>query len=349
MNRMPVELAVVGLGGWGKNVVRSFASAKQARLAYICDSNPQLLEKQGQMFPGAQPVNDFRRVLDDPHVNAVAIVTPAPCHFEMAKSALLAGKHVYVEKPLTLTVDDAEELVATADLMERKLMVGHLLMYHPAVNWMKQQIDAGELGQVYYMYCQRLNLGVVRPNENAFWSLAPHDISIILHLFQMEPEKVTASGSCLLQDGIDDVVFANLSFPDGRIAQIHVSWLDPHKERKMVVVGSQKMLVFDDMHPTEKIRLFDKGAQLPNDTNAPTQAISVRHGDIHIPHIPDKQPLDIETQHFVDCIIQNRTPLSDGRDGLRVVRVLEKVEQQLREVTIRQFPIQNYQHLRKVA
>ncbi|MDA1211389.1 MAG: Gfo/Idh/MocA family oxidoreductase [Planctomycetota bacterium] len=349
MNRMPVELAVVGLGGWGKNVVRSFAGAKQARLAYICDSNPQLLDKQRQFYPGAQPVSDFRRILDDESVNAVAIVTPAPFHYEMAKAALLAGKHVYVEKPLTLTVEDAEELVATADLVDKKLMVGHLLMYHPAVTWMKEQIDAGELGQVYYMYCQRLNLGVVRPNENAFWSLAPHDISIILHLFGAEPEKITASGSCFLQDGIDDVVFANLTFPDGRIAQIHVSWLDPHKERKMTVVGSQKMLVFDDMHPTEKLRLFDKGAQFPGDSNSPAQVISVRHGDIHIPHVPDKQPLDLETQHFVDCIIENRTPLSDGHDGLRVVRVLEQVEHQLREVTIRHFPIHQFQHLRKVA
>jgi len=234
-----------------------------------------------------------------------------------------------VEKPLTLTVEHAEDLVALAAKHDRKLMVGHLLEYHPAVDFMKRQIDEGELGDVYYMYCQRLNLGVVRQNENAFWSLAPHDISIILYLFGAEPDCVTASGSCFLQKGIEDVVFANLHFPDGRMAQIHVSWLDPHKERKMVVVGSKKMLVFNDMDPSEKIRIFDKGASMQMAGGNGLPSVNVRHGDIHIPHIGGQQPLDLEAQHFVDCVLGNVTPRSDGQDGLRVVRILEQVEQQL--------------------
>lgn len=324
-----VELAVVGLGHWGKNVVRSFSGASYSNLAYVCDRSANLVERYHSLYPQAAATTDYRVILDDARVDAVALATPAPSHYELAKAALLAGKHVFVEKPIALTVDHAEELVELAARQARKLMVGHLLEYHPAVAVMKDQVVSGELGDVYYTYCTRLNLGVVRQNENAFWSLAAHDISVILYLFGEEPDRVTANGACFLQDGIEDVVFANLHFPDGRIAQIHVSWLDPHKERKMVLVGSKKMLVFDDMHPSEKIRVFDKGASLEFSAVTELQTISVRHGDIHVPHISTHPPLDAETQHFVDSIRYDTTPRSDGRDGLRVVRVLEQVERQL--------------------
>jgi len=324
-----IELAVVGLGYWGQNVLRSFAGASHCHLAYLCDTNARLLEQHHSLHPQATATRDYRAVLRDPRVDAVALVTPAPYHYEMAMSALSAGKHVYVEKPITLTGRHAEDLIDTAERRGLKLMVGHLLEYHPAVALMKDQIESGRLGEIYYVYCQRLNLGVVRQNENAFWSLAAHDISVILYLFDEEPDRVTASGACFLQRGIEDVVFASLHFPDGRIAQIHVSWLDPHKERKMVVVGSKKMLVFDDMHPSEKIRVFDKGASLTLSGTSEIQTIGVRHGDIHIPHIVNQPPLDLETQHFIDCIRHDATPRSDGRDGLRVVRVLEQVEREL--------------------
>ncbi|NQT14867.1 MAG: Gfo/Idh/MocA family oxidoreductase [Planctomycetes bacterium] len=324
-----VELAVVGLGQWGKNVVRSFSGTSHSNLAYVCDRRPHLLERFRSLYPQAAATADYQMILDDPRVDAVALATPAPSHYELARSALLADKHVFVEKPITLTVEHAEELVEIADRLGRKLMVGHLLEYHPAVAVMKDQVVRGELGEVYYTYCTRLNLGVVRQNENAFWSLAAHDISVILYLFGEEPDRITASGACFLQEGIEDIVFANLHFPDGRIAQIHVSWLDPHKERKMVIVGSKKMLVFDDMHPSEKIRLFNKGASLEFSAATELQTICVRHGDIHIPHIGSQPPLDAETQHFVDSIRNDTTPRSDGRDGLRVVRVLEQVERQL--------------------
>ena len=329
MSDSPIELAVVGLGHWGKNVVRSFSVASGCNLAYVCDSSARTLKRYQALYPEATATEEYAAVLEDPKVDAVALVTPAPSHYEMAMSALRAGKHVYVEKPLTLTVEHAEKLVETAAREDRKLMVGHLLEYHPAVALMKDQIERGHLGQLYYVYCQRLNLGVVRQNENAFWSLAAHDISVILYLFGEEPDHVTASGACFLQEGIEDVVFANFHFPDGRIAQIHVSWLDPHKERKMVVVGAEKMLVFDDMHPSEKVRIFDKGASLNFSAAAELQTISVRHGDIHVPHISNQPPLDVETQHFVDSIVHDTTPRSDGEDGLRVVRVLEQVEREL--------------------
>ncbi len=324
-----VHLAVVGLGHWGKNVLASFARASHCDLAYLCDTDAPRLARYRTLHPHAETTSDYQAVLRDPAVDAVALVTPAPCHYEMAKSALLAGKHVYVEKPITLGSWQAEDLVETAERQGVKLMVGHLLEYHPAVAMMKEQVDSGELGEIYYLYSQRVNLGVVRQNENAFWSLAAHDISVILYLFGAEPDDVSASGACFLQGGIEDVVFANLHFPDGRIAQIHVSWLDPHKERRMVVVGSKKMLVFDDMHPSEKIRIFDKGASFLSQGPSELQAISIRHGDILVPHVSGGAPLDVETQHFIDCVRTGATPRSDGVDGLRVVRILEEVESQL--------------------
>ena len=334
-----VRLAVVGLGHWGKNVLRSFAATSGCDVRAICDDNPQLLARYAAQYPAAKATDRFESLLDDSAIDAVAIVTPAPLHHEMAVRALSAGKHVFVEKPAALLVDHAQEMAELAERMDRKLMVGHLLEYHPAVAAMKEQIDGRYLGDVHYMYSQRLNLGIVRQSENAFWSLAPHDISVILYLFGSEPNEVSASGASFLQNGIEDVVFANLHFPDGRIAQIHVSWLDPHKERKMVVVGSEKMLVFDDMHPSEKIRIFDKGANVGSDADSPLHSITVRHGDIHVPHIDGRPPLDIETAHFVDCVLNDRRPRSDGRDGLRVVRVLEQVERSLHRPRIIQVAV----------
>jgi predicted dehydrogenase len=331
MERERVRLGAVGLGGWGKNLVRSFGAAKRCELAYLCDRHAPTLQTHHRRFPQAAPTDRFEDLLEDPALDAVALATPAPLHHAMAKAALEAGKHVYVEKPMTLTVPDAEDLVETAERTGRTLMVGHLLEYHPAIERIKGLIDAGALGDVYYMYSQRVNLGVVRKDENAFWSLAPHDVSVALYLFGQEPDEIVASGQCYLQPGIEDVVFAQLHFPDGRMAQIHVSWLDPHKERKMIVVGSKQMAVFDDMAPTEKVRIFDKGATVQMDAVGMTQAIQVRHGDIHIPHIPAHEPLNLETQHFIDCLLNGETPRSDSQDGLRVVRVLDRVHQILKQ------------------
>ena len=325
-----VGLGVVGLGGWGKSVVRAYSQTSGSKLASICDADPRTLASQSRHYPDAVVASQYSQVLDNPSVDAVVLATPAPMHYEMAKSALRAGKHVYVEKPMTLRVDHAEELIELAERQQRKLMVGHLLEYHPAVELMKREVDAGNLGRVYYMYSQRLNLGVVRQHENAFWSLAPHDISVILYLFGAEPTRIEANGRDFLQRGVDDVVFATLHFPDGRLANIHVSWLDPHKKRSMVVVGSEKMLVFDDMDASEKIRIYDKSAAIPAEGAPALGAITVRHGDILIPRVDAREPLTLEAQHFVDCIRFDRTPRSDGHDGLRVVRILEEVERQLR-------------------
>jgi predicted dehydrogenase len=339
-----VGLAVVGLGNWGKNVARGFAAAPRCRLVRLCDTDPAALARQRALHPEATAGTCFEEVLRDRTVDAVALATPTPTHYQMARRALLVGKHVFVENPLAMLASEAEELAELARWRGRKLMAGHLLQYHPAVELMKQYVDRGELGTIHYMYCQRLNLGVVRQSENAFWSLAPHDISVILHLFDDEPDRITATGACFLQPGIEDVVFANLHFADGRIAQIHVSWLDPHKTRNMVLVGSKKMLVFDDMHPTEKIRVFNQGAKGVETGDVPPGPITVRHGDIRAPHVSCRPPLEIEAQHFVDCILEDRQPRTDGHAGLRVVRVLEEVDRQLHQTEVRhgRLPVERF-------
>ena len=317
-----IGVAVVGAGNWGKNLVRNFASLPHAELKYICDLREQVRAAMGRSYPQVKVVAETDQALSDPQVEAVVVAVDAPAHYAVAKSCLQAGKHTYVEKPLALSAAEAGELVDLARRHNRILMVGHLLEYHPAVGYMKDAIRGGALGDPLYLYFQRVNLGIVRQTENAWWSLAPHDISVACYLFDAEPVSVSASGQAYLQKAIEDVVFANLKFADGRMAHIHVSWLDPHKIRKVTLVGSQKMIVFDDMAAGEKIRVYDKGAEVRSvDTYA--EAITLRTGDILMPKIPATEPLRLECEHFIDCIEHDRTPRSDGADGLRVVKVLE--------------------------
>ena len=230
---------------------------------------------------------------------------------------------------MAVTAADAEDLVRTAAACDRQLMVGHLLEYHPAVRKVKELLDAGELGRILYVYSNRLNLGKVRPDENALWSLGPHDISVINFLTGEEPEEVSARGECYLQQGVEDVVFGYIRYPSGMIGHLHVSWLDPHKTRKITVVGSDKMAVFDDMDADRKVTVYDKSAVVPR-YQSYGEYVTLRFGDIHIPHLANDEPLRLEVEHFIDCVRHDRTPLSDGRDGLNVVRVLEAMERSLR-------------------
>ena len=317
-----VGVSVVGAGNWGKNLVRNLAGLHDVNLKYVCDLDEGVRETMAALYPHATVTDDFQQALDDDDVDAAVIAVDVPRHFELAKRALEAGKHTYVEKPLTLASAESKELVDLADAGGLKLMVGHLLVYHPAVNYMKDMIAGGEVGDPLYLYFHRVNLGIVRQNENAWWSLAPHDISVACYLFDADPVSVSASGHAYLQPGIEDVVFANLKFADGRMAHIHVSWLDPHKIRKVTLVGSQKMVVFDDMEAAEKIRVYDKGAEVRS-VDSYVEAITLRTGNILIPKIPGGEPLRTECEHFIDCIINDATPRSDGANGLRVVKVLE--------------------------
>ncbi|HPD14116.1 MAG TPA: Gfo/Idh/MocA family oxidoreductase [Planctomycetota bacterium] len=319
-----VGVAVIGAGNWGKNLVRNFAALPGAELRYVCDTNEKARLAMAQAYPKARAVTELAGPLHDPAVDAVVVAVDAPAHYAVAKAALEAGKHVYVEKPLTLAAAQAQELTDLAASRGRKLMVGHLLEYHPAVNYMKDLIARGTVGKTLYLYFQRVNLGIVRSTENAWWSLAPHDISVACYLFDATPASVSATGHAYLQEGIEDVVFANLKFADGRMAHIHVSWLDPHKIRKVTLVGSQKMVVFDDMDASEKIRIYDKGADVQRKSvESYIEAITLRTGDILIPQVPGGEPLQLECQHFIQCIVKDTKPRSDGADGVRVVRVLE--------------------------
>lgn len=325
-----VGIAVVGAGHWGKNLVRNFAALPGADLKYICDSDEAVCKTMAGMYPGTKVTGEMGDVLADEDVDAVVVAVDVPRHYETAKACLQTGKHTYVEKPLALSGEEAKQLVDLAAENGIRLMVGHLLEYHPAVNYMKEMISKGAVGESLYLYFQRVNLGIVRKAESAWWSLAPHDISVACYLFDAEPVSVSASGHAYLQEGIEDVVFANLKFADGKMAHIHVSWLDPHKIRKVTLVGSQKMIVFDDMEAAEKIRVYDKGAYVRKSVESYAEAITLRMGDILIPKIPSDEPLRLECQHFVDCVIKDLRPRSDGADGLRSVRVLEAGSESLK-------------------
>lgn len=319
-----IGIAVIGAGGWGKNHVRNYAVIPDADLRYICDYDDQARKAMAAAYPSVSVVPAVDGVLEDATVSAVVVATHAPSHFEVAEAALRANKDVFVEKPLCLSGAQAASLCRLAEGNGRILMVGHLLLYHPAVEQLKGLIDNGDLGDVLYIYAQRVNLGVVRQDENAWWSLAPHDISVANYLLGASPKAVSATGSCYLQAkrGVEDVVFATLHYPDGRMAHIHVSWLDPHKIRKLTVVGNRKMAVFDDTSADQKLAVFDKGVEPPA-TLSYEEGVRIRTGDIRIPALKMAEPLRRECMAFLDAVRTRKAPVADGWSGLDVVRTLE--------------------------
>ena len=324
-----VRVAVVGAGAWGINHVRAMSRTAGAELVLVCDASSQARDRARAIAPRARLGADLAEALAAADVDAVVLATPAKHHAAQARMALNAGKHVLVEKPLALDAADAHAVVTAAETHKRTLMVGHLMLFHPAVERLKAMIDNGELGRVFYIYALRVNLGRVRQDENALWSLAPHDVSMIEYLLADAPVSVSARGGVYLQNRIADVVFINLRFASGVTAQIQVSWLDPRKERRLIIVGSQKMVEFDDVHPVEKIRIYDKGVDRPPSFTEYAQFLSIRNGDIHIPQIPMVEPLERECRHFIDCVAQGKRPLTDGHTALRVVRVLEAAQKSL--------------------
>ena len=331
-----IKTAIIGTGAWGKNLFRNFLTMNESELLTCCDLDGDRCSGLLAGIPEVASTTDPEDIFTDPNIDAVVIATPAPTHFELAKRAMEAGKDVFVEKPMTLALEDAEELVRISDKLERVLMVGHLLEYHPGVLKMKELLDSGELGDPYYLYSERVNLGKIRKDENALWSFAPHDISIILYLLDEEPIEVAARGAAYIQSGIEDVVFLWMRFSNDRLAQIHVSWLDPHKVRRTTLVGSKKMVVFDDMQPGEKIRVYNKVVNGNGNGNGRNgkfvgfdEALSLRFGEVTIPALPTAEPLRLECQHFVQCVETRTKPRSDARDGLRVVRVLDAAQRSL--------------------
>jgi len=317
-------VAQVGLGYWGPNLARNFAEL--ARLVWLCDQDEERLARSAARFGPERTTARYDDLLDDPEVEAVVISTPVPTHHELARRALEAGKHVFVEKPMALSAADAEELVALAEERDRVLLPGHLLLYHPGVQKLKELVDTGELGSVLYVYGNRQNLGQIRQDENALGSLGAHDLSVILHLVGEEPVEVWARGESFLKPGVEDVVFCYLRFPSGKVAHMHLSWLDPHKMRKMTVVGTSKMAVFDDMELDRKVTVYDKAAEQQTATYGEWRT---RTGDIWIPKIPNDEPLRLECQHFLGLLRGEGDPREAARAGLAVVRVLEQLQHSL--------------------
>lgn len=323
-----ISTAVIGAGGWGKNLIRVFSSLPGSCLKYVCDVNRERLDTARALYQNVTVTDDFETVLQDDSVKAVIIATPADTHYTFIKRSLETGRlHVFTEKPLTLSVEESLELVELAGENGSTLMVGHLMMYHPAVKYLKQLISSGELGDIYCIYTHRLNLGIIRKVEDAWWSLAPHDISILNYLLDSTPEGISVQGQSYIQPGVADVVFATLNYPENTIAHIHVSWLDPHKMRKVTIVGSKKMAIFDDMKAVEKVRIYDKGI-FPNQTDDRDQVVSyeeffkIHSGDVLSPTIAMEEPLKLECEHFLDSILNGTTPLSDGANGVEVVKTL---------------------------
>ena len=328
MTNRPLRVAVAGLGYWGPNIARNFAALPDTELAWCCDAVEANRDRVAPMFPGARLTADLDDVLADDSVDAVALATPVPTHAPLALRVLEAGKHCFVEKPMAQSTADAEAVVSAARAAGRTLMVGHLLEYHPGVVKLKELIDDGTLGRVLYIYGNRLNLGKLRADENALWSLGAHDVSVLLRLAGEEPFEVEARGESYMREGIEDVVFCFLRFPSGLAAHLHLSWLDPHKERRFTVVGEQRMATFDDMALEGKITVYDKGFDEQTGRGSYGEYIT-RSGDIWSPRLPNDEPLRTECEHFVRSIRRGRTPVSDGESGLRVVRVLEALQQSL--------------------
>ena len=304
-------IGVVGLNYWGPNLARNFAEL--GALSWLCDLDEQLLAAASARHPRATATTSYDELLAS-DVTAVAIATAVPTHYALAKRALEAGKHVFVEKPPAMRAAEIDELVALADDRDLVLMPGHLLLYHPGVRKLKELIDTGELGDVLCVYGNRQNLGIVRENENALWSLGVHDLSVILYLLDEDPELVTAQGSWSIHEGVEDVVFCFLRFPSQKIAHMHLSWLDPQKMRKMTVVGREKMVVFDDMEPERKVTVYEKKVD--------PSGVAVS-GDIQIPKISNAEPLRLECEFFLELIDGKHDKAKVARDGARVVRALE--------------------------
>ena len=320
------RIAQVGLGQWGKNLARNFADL--ADLAWLCDVDEAQHTDLAQRYPQARLTAKLDDVLADDSVQAVVIATPVPTHYELARRALEAGKHVFVEKPPSMRGAELEDLCELSEDRGLVLMPGHLLLYHPGVRKLKELVDSGDLGEVLCIYGNRQNLGTIRTNENALWSLGVHDLSVILYLLDEDPEIATANGRDFLTPGVEDVVFCYLRFPSGKIAHMHLSWLDPHKMRKITVVGKEKMAVFDDMELERKVTVYEKAPWKRTDVYGEWQT---RSGDIFSPKISTDEPLRLECEHFLALVAGERgDPMAAARDGLVVVRALERLTGSLR-------------------
>lgn len=322
-----LKVGVVGAGAWGRNHVRTLAGMAGVELAGVCDVSPAVRSRVERQYPGVFTTDAYAALLE--RVDAVVVASPARDHASQGLEAVRAGKPVLVEKPFALSARDAETVAEEAAKRGVPALVGHLLEFHPVVDRLRQMVTSGALGNLFYLYSQRVNLGQVRPDENALWSFGPHDVSVALYLMGEAPVTVSASGHSYLQRGIEDVVFLMMTFASGVVAHAHLSWLDPHKERRLTVVGSKQMAVFDDMASREKLRIYDKGVDRPPEYGSYGESLAIREGDILIPKVSNAEPLGIELEHFVNVAKGGAPTRADAQDGVRVVRVLEAASRSL--------------------
>ena len=322
-----VRITVVGAGNWGRNHVRTLVSMPDVELAAICDTDSERRAELARQYQSVLVTDSLDQALEG--VDGVVVATPVISHARVAQEALRRGLPALIEKPMALSVDEAEDLCRLVDETGVPVVAGHLLVFHPAVEYLRQMIAAGELGSVHYLYSQRTNLGQVRPDENALWSFGPHDVSVALRLLGERPVRVAAHGKSYIQPGIEDVVFLLLEMSSGTMVHVQMSWLDPHKARRLTVVGSRKMVVFDDMQVREKVKVYDKGVDRPPDYGSYGESLAVREGDIVIPRIPNIEPLRAELNHFAAVVRGEESPRSGVREGLEVVRILAAASESL--------------------
>jgi predicted dehydrogenase len=325
-----VRVGVIGYGYWGPNIVRNLHGLDNCELVAVCDKSPAALTRAHKLYPQIQLTTDFNEILTAPDIDAVAVITPVWTHFDLAKAALLNGKHVFVEKPFTSTSQQAEELIEIAQRKNLKIMVDHTFLFSGAVKKMRELVDGGVLGQLYYFDSTRVNLGLFQHDVSVIWDLAPHDLSIMDHVIVERPEAVVATGGNHL-NGLADMAFITVYFPGNIVAHINVNWLSPVKVRTTLIGGKDKMLVWNDLEPDEKIKVYDKGVQITNGQGVYDLLVSYRSGDVWAPKVQQTEALKHELDYFVDCIVNDRTPMNDGYAGLRVVRLLEAAEQSLGE------------------
>ena len=322
-----IRVGVIGAGYWGPNIVRNLHEAPGAEAVAVADLSEERLDAIRKRFPAVRVTTDYKELLSDSTIDAICVVTPVNTHRKLAEEAFAAGKHVFVEKPLAKTVSDAEAIVRAGERAGKTLMVGHTFVYNPAVAVVKDILNSGGIGEVHYLDSQRVNLGLHQFDINVLWDLGPHDVSIALYWLGEEPEWVQCSGACFVQPNIEDVVFLMIGFPSGAIAHAHLSWLAPSKLRTTIVIGSKKMVVYDDNQAVEKVKIYDQGVdKLESDE----LRRSYRAGDIHSPRVPMTEALQIEMRHFIECVRDGKKPISDGEAGLMVVRVLELAMRSLR-------------------
>ncbi|HXD33275.1 MAG TPA: Gfo/Idh/MocA family oxidoreductase [Pyrinomonadaceae bacterium] len=330
-----IKVGVIGCGYWGPNLLRNFAESEGAELKWICDLDSQRLNAMGRRYPAAEQTSDYKSLLADPNLDAVVIATPVWTHFLFAQQALEAGKHVLVEKPLTSNVAEASQLVEIAERLGLTLMVDHTFVYTGAVRKIKEIVESGELGDLLYFDATRINLGLFQNDINVVWDLAPHDLSIMDYVIQREPESVTAVGSCHVREGIENIAYVILRFADEFMAHFHFNWLSPVKIRHTLLAGSRKMVVYDDIEPTEKVRVYDSGVtavrtESPLDREeAYRTLVSYRTGDVWVPKLDSTEALRYVSQEFLGSIREKRAPLTDGNAGLRVVRLLEAAQKSI--------------------